>query len=95
MQRMSGGEALQKAGLKPLTLAPKEGLALINGTQFSTAMAMIGLWKTQQLVMTAIISGALTTDAIMGSDIPHCLVFHALRGLNGQIVLLQPKAGGY
>lgn len=86
-KRMSGGEALQKAGLKPLTLAPKEGLALINGTQFSTAMAMIGLWKTQQLVMTAIISGALTTDAIMGSTSPTLPGIHALRGLNGQIAV--------
>jgi histidine ammonia-lyase len=84
-KRMSGGEALQKAGLNPLTLAPKEGLALINGTQFSTAMAMIGLWKTQQLVKTAIISGALTTDAIMGSTSPTLPGIHALRGLKGQI----------
>ncbi|MGB1036896.1 MAG: aromatic amino acid lyase, partial [Candidatus Puniceispirillales bacterium] len=86
-KRMSGGKALQKAGLKPLTLAPKEGLALINGTQFSTAMAMIGLWKTEQLVMTAIISGALTTDAIMGSTSPTLPSIHALRGLNGQIAV--------
>jgi histidine ammonia-lyase len=85
--RMSGSEALQKAGLKPLTLAPKEGLALINGTQFSTAMAMIGLWKAQQLVKTAIISGALTTDAIMGSTSPTIPGIHALRGLKGQITV--------
>ena len=84
-QHMAGGEALQKAGLKPLVLAPKEGLALINGTQFSTAMAMIGLWQARQLVMTAIISGALTTDAIMGSTSPTLPSIHALRGLNGQI----------
>ena len=84
-QHMAGGAALQKAGLEPLVLAPKEGLALINGTQFSTAMAMIGLWQTRQLVMTAIISGALTTDAIMGSTSPTLPGIHALRGLNGQI----------
>ncbi len=84
-RRMPGGEALQKAGIAPITLAPKEGLALINGTQFSTAMAMIGLWKTRRLVMTAMISGALTTDAIMGSTSPTLPGIHALRGLNGQI----------
>lgn len=84
-KHMSGGDALRKAGLAPLTLAPKEGLALINGTQFSTAMAMIGLWKTRQLVTTAIISGALTTDAIMGSTSPTLPGIHELRGLKGQI----------
>jgi histidine ammonia-lyase len=84
-QHMAGGAALQKAGLKPLVLAAKEGLALINGTQFSTAMAMIGLWQARQLVMTAIITGALTTDAIMGSTSPTLPGIHALRGLNGQI----------
>ena len=84
-RHMPGGAALSKAGIEPLVLAPKEGLALINGTQFSTAMAMIGLWKTRRLVMTAMISGALTTDAIMGSTSPTLPAIHALRGLNGQI----------
>lgn len=84
-QRIASSEALQKAALEPLTLAPKEGLALINGTQFSTAMAMIGLWQTRHLIMTAIVSGALTTDAIMGSTSPTLPGIHELRGLNGQI----------
>ena len=84
-RHMPGGAALSKAGIEPLVLAPKEGLALINGTQFSNAMAMIGLWKTRRLVMTAMISGALTTDAIMGSTSPTLPAIHALRGLNGQI----------
>jgi len=84
-RHMPGGAALSKAGIEPLVLAPKEGLALINGTQFSTAMAIIGLWKTRRLVMTAMISGALTTDAIMGSTSPTLPAIHALRGLNGQI----------
>lgn len=84
---MDGGAALTKAGLKPITLGPKEGLALINGTQFSTAGALIGLWKARDLARNAIVTAALSTDAIMGSTAPLLPQIHALRGQHGQITV--------
>ena len=84
-ERMPAGEALQKAGLEPLVLGPKEGLGMINGTQVSTALALAGLFDAWNLAMTALISGALTTDALMGSTRPFAAEVHALRGLAGQI----------
>jgi len=83
--RMPGGEALQKAGLTPITLGPKEGLALINGTQFSTACALVGLWGAWQNAATSVLTSALSTDAIMGSTAPLQPAIHALRGHPGQI----------
>jgi histidine ammonia-lyase len=78
-------QALADAGLKPLTLGPKEGLALLNGTQFSTAYALAGLFEAEQLFRTALITGALSTEAAKGSDTPFDPRIHALRRHRGQI----------
>ena len=83
--RLSGAEALARAGLKPVTLAAKEGLALINGTQVSTALALAGLFRAERALRAAIITGALSTDAAMGSTAPFAAEIHTLRGHQGQI----------
>ncbi|MEK0085301.1 histidine ammonia-lyase [Benzoatithermus flavus] len=67
---LPAGEALAAIGLAPLTLGPKEGLALLNGTQVSTALALSGLFKAQRLFDTALVAGAMSTDAAQGSDVP-------------------------
>ena len=84
-ETMPGAAALEKAGLHPIELGPKEGLALINGTQFSTALALLGLFGARRAAEAAIVTGALTTDAIMGSTAPTQPEIHALRGHRGQI----------
>jgi histidine ammonia-lyase len=83
--RMAGGAALAAAGLTPVVLGPKEGLALINGTQFSTAFALAGLFASWRAAQSALVTSALTTDAIMGSTAPLQPEIHALRGHAGQI----------
>ena len=83
--RMPGAAALEAAGIEPFALGPKEGLALINGTQFSTAHALAGLFDAWRLAEAAILAGALTTDAVMGSTAPLRPGVHALRGHRGQI----------
>jgi histidine ammonia-lyase len=82
---MAGGAALSKAALKPVVLGPKEGLALINGTQFSTAFALAGLFGAWRAAQSALITSSLSTDAIMGSTAPLQPEIHALRGHAGQI----------
>ncbi|MBX3540209.1 MAG: histidine ammonia-lyase [Chelatococcus sp.] len=82
--RMPATKALEQAGLKPLTLGAKEGLALLNGTQFSTANALAGLFEAERLFQTALITGALSTDAARGSDAPFDRRIHDLRGHAGQ-----------
>ncbi|NRA87241.1 MAG: histidine ammonia-lyase [Rhizobiales bacterium] len=82
---MSGREALESKGLTPIVLAAKEGLALVNGTQFSTANALAGLFEAWRSAQTAIVTSALTTDAIMGSTAPLQAQIHELRGHRGQI----------
>lgn len=82
---MPAATALAKAGLAPIALGPKEGLAMINGTQFSTALALVGLFEAWRLGVTGLITGALSTDAIMGSTAPTRPEIHALRGHVGQI----------
>ncbi len=82
---LAGDEALAKAGLKPVQLAAKEGLALINGTQFSTAFALVALFDAWRNACAAIITASLSTDAIMGSTAPLQPEIHALRGHRGQI----------
>ncbi|WP_374661078.1 histidine ammonia-lyase [Inhella sp.] len=76
---------LQRLGLKPLTLAAKEGLALINGTQASTALALHALIRFEILFASALASGALSLDAARGSDGPFDARIHAVRGQPGQI----------
>jgi histidine ammonia-lyase len=78
-------DALSMAGLAPVTLGPKEGLALINGTQFSTAYALAGLFDAWRMAQSALVTSALSTDAIMGSTAPLHPQIHALRGHAGQI----------
>ena len=84
-QRLGGAQAIEKAGLAPLILGPKEGLALINGTQFSTALALVGLFDGWRMARAALVTGCLSTDAIMGSTAPLEPAIHALRGHRGQI----------
>ncbi|MFT5328979.1 MAG: histidine ammonia-lyase [Parasphingorhabdus sp.] len=83
--RMPATEALASAGLQPLVLGPKEGLALLNGTQFSTANALAGLFETEILFQSALVTGALSTEAAKGSDTPFDPRIHALRRHRGQI----------
>jgi histidine ammonia-lyase len=84
-ERMPAAQALERAGLKPITLSAKEGLALINGTQVSTALAIDALLAADRLFEAAAISGALTLDAARGSDGPFDPRIHAVRGQPGQI----------
>ena len=83
--RMPASRALAQAGLEPLTLGPKEGLALLNGTQFSTACALAGLFEAERLFRSALITGALSTEAAKGSDTPFDPRIHHLRRHRGQI----------
>jgi histidine ammonia-lyase len=84
-QIMDAAEALASAGIAPVTLAAKEGLALINGTQVSTALALHGLFMAERLVEAAMVTGALSVDAARGSDAPFDARIHAVRGQPGQI----------
>ena len=84
-QRQAAAPAMQAAGLKPLRLSAKEGLALINGTQVSTALALEGLFGSERVFEAAVIAGALTLDAARGSDDPFDPRIHAVRGQPGQI----------
>ncbi len=83
--RMSGGDALARAGLEPIVLAAKEGLALINGTQFSTAHALAGLFEALHGAATSLITCALSIDAAKASTDPLTAEIHELRGHPGQI----------
>ena len=82
---MPAGQALAKAGLSPLVLGPKEGLGLINGTQFSTACALAALFDARRMAEATIVIAAMSTDAIMGSTAPLVPEIHMLRGHAGQI----------
>jgi histidine ammonia-lyase len=77
--------ALHDAGLRPIMLAAKEGLALINGTQVSTALALQGLFLAERVLASALAAGALSVDAARGSDAPFDARIHAIRGQPGQI----------
>lgn len=83
--RLPGAEALGRVGLAPVVPGPKEGLALINGTQFSTACALTGLWGAWRNARACIVTAALSTDAVMGSTAPLVEAIHTLRGHPGQI----------
>jgi histidine ammonia-lyase len=82
---MDAAEALRLAGIAPVTLAAKEGLALINGTQVSTALALHGLFMAERVLEAAMVTGALSVDAARGSDAPFDARVHAVRGQPGQI----------
>jgi histidine ammonia-lyase len=83
--RMPADAALARTGLAALALGPKEGLALLNGTQFSTAEALAGLFAIERVFQAALVTGALSTDAARGSDTPFDERIHILRGHRGQI----------
>lgn len=84
-ETLSARDALAKAGLSPLELEAKEGLALLNGTQVSTALALAALFAAEANLEAALIAGALSTDAVKGSDTPFDARIHAARGQPGQI----------
>jgi histidine ammonia-lyase len=77
-------QALERHGLAPLVLGPKEGLALLNGTQVSTALALAALFEAERVFQAALVTGALATDAAKGSDGPFDARIQALRGHRGQ-----------
>ena len=82
---MDARTALDAAGIAPVVLAAKEGLALINGTQVSTALALHGLFLAERLLEAAMVTGSLSLDAARGSDAPFDPRVHAVRGQPGQI----------
>ncbi|MCH2177596.1 MAG: histidine ammonia-lyase [Mariniblastus sp.] len=81
---MPAEQALEKLGLSPMQLGPKEGLALLNGTQVSTALAIDGLLRIRHVFQSALIAGAMSVDAAMGSDTPFDARIHESRGHSGQ-----------
>jgi histidine ammonia-lyase len=85
IDRKPAAQALKDAGLAPLVLGPKEGLALLNGTQFSCAYALAGLFEAERLFQTALVTGALSTEAAKGTDTPFDPRIHAVRRHRGQI----------
>ena len=88
-ERRQAADVLKQHGLEPLRLQAKEGLALINGTQVSTALALHGLFAFEPVLESALVIGALTVDAARGSDGPFDPRIHALRGQPGQIDVAQ------
>jgi histidine ammonia-lyase len=86
-RRMPVAEGLAVIGQAPLTLGPKEGLALLNGTQVSAALALAALIRLNRLFDAAIVTGALTVDAAQGSDTPFDERIHRARGQRGQIAV--------
>ena len=86
-QVVSGRDAMQHVGFKPFVLGPKEGLALLNGTQVSTALALSGLLQAESLLAAGLIAGCLTLEAIQGSVKPFDARIHAARGQLGQIAV--------
>jgi len=84
-ERLPAAAALRDAGIAPLVLEAKEGLALINGTQVSTALALHALFAFEPVLEAALVIGAMTVDAARGSDGPFDPRIHALRGQPGQI----------
>jgi len=79
--------ALQEAGLEPIALAPKEGLALLNGTQVSTALTLAAVFRTEHVLAATLAAGAMASDAIKGSDTPFDKRIQSVRGHGGQIAV--------
>lgn len=84
-EKLPGLEGLRIAGLKPIVLGPKEGLALLNGTQASTAFALQGLFRAEDLFASAIVNGSLCVEAALGSRRPFEALVHEVRGHQSQI----------
>ncbi len=85
LEKLDAAEALRRAGLDPMELGPKEGLALLNGTQISTALALAGLFAAEHVFAAALAAGAMSVDAAHGSDAPFDARIHAVRGQRGQM----------
>ncbi|MGJ8664482.1 MAG: histidine ammonia-lyase, partial [Marinicella sp.] len=92
-QVMPAMDALNQAGLKPIQLGPKEGLALLNGTQVSTALALKGLFLSENCFNAALISGALSIDAAKGSLAPFDERIHQARRQVGQVQVARAIRG--
>ncbi|MGE0312166.1 MAG: histidine ammonia-lyase [Lautropia sp.] len=90
---LDGAEALRRVGLAPFVLGPKEGLALLNGTQVSTALALAALFDAERVFAAALLSGALSLEAIQGSIRPFDARVHAARGQPGQIAVAAAVRG--
>src|ERR1019366_3763163 len=84
---LPAAEGLRLAGLRPIKLHAKEGLALINGTQVSTALALAGLFGAEDVFGAAVVAGAMSVDALKGSDSPFDARIHQVRGQHGQIAV--------
>jgi histidine ammonia-lyase len=84
-EKLAAAKALAESGLEPLKLQAKEGLALLNGTQVSTALALAGLFRCRRLFGWAIVAGAMSVDAALGSDTPFDERIHKVRRQSGQI----------
>ena len=84
---LPAADGLRVAGLEPLKLRAKEGLALINGTQVSTALALAGLFGAEDVFAAAVVAGAMSVDALKGSDAPFDERIHEARGQPGQIAV--------
>jgi histidine ammonia-lyase len=92
-QALPAREALEIAGLAPLTLAAKEGLALLNGTQVSTALALDALFRVEDVFSAAVTAGALSVDAARASAVPFDPRIQAVRGQPGQARVAEVYAG--
>ncbi len=88
-ERMPAALALAEAGLQPVTLGAKEGLALLNGTQASTGFALAGLFAVENALAAGLVAGALSVDAMLGSDAPFEARIHQVRGQLGQIMVAE------
>jgi len=86
-QEQDAAPALKAAGLAPLVLGPKEGLALLNGTQVSTALALEGLFAAEDLLLGSILSGSMSVDAALGSRVPFDARIHDARGQPAQVAV--------
>jgi len=83
-ETLSTADALARLGLQPLELGPKEGLALLNGTQVSNALALVGLFRARNVFEAALVGGAMSVDAALGSDVPFQARLNAVRAQPGQ-----------
>ena len=86
-EKVSAVEGLASVGLKPFVLGPKEGLALLNGTQVSTSLALRGLFEGERVFAAGLVAGALSLEAIKGSVKPYDARIHEARGQEGQIAV--------
>jgi len=86
---LSASDALKEAGLPPVELAPKDGLALLNGTQVSTGLTLAALFRAEHVLSASLVSGSLSADAIKGSDTPFDERIHAVRGHASQIAVAE------